>query len=229
MRSVVSLRDEALAAINKFERQAQSLSSEDRQFLDRLRTNDLKFWSHFPKRRRSETNGVRVIELAVMALQAAKALPKIPTETARCKQLREAKTAVRIVRDYFANHRGSEADELQRGLAWAERHFGPFAIGEIFFVRSLTKAEHALAMPAIALNSEIPSPGREYRQPAAQRGMFMMYLRAAMLELFEKPCDGAVAALTDVAFELPNATTIGQVRKACERHQRRNRTTRRKK
>ena len=234
MRSVVSLRDEALAAIKKFERKAQSLSSEDRQFLDRLRANDLKFWSHFPKRRRSETNGVRVIELAVMALQAAKALPKIPTETARCKQLREAKAAVRIVRDYFADHRGLEAAELQRGLAWAERYFGPGAIGEceVFIVGSLTEAHLALAGPAIALNPEnpeIPSPGREYRQPAAQRGMFIVYLRAAMLELFEKPCDGAVAALTDVAFELPNATTIGQVRKAYERDQRRNRTTRRKK
>ena len=63
MRSVVSLRDEALAAIKKFERKAQSLSSEDRQFLDRLRANDLKFWSHFPKRHRSETNGVRVSNL----------------------------------------------------------------------------------------------------------------------------------------------------------------------
>jgi hypothetical protein len=231
MRPVVSPREQALAAIDEYERQAQPLSKEDMQFLNRLR-GATEVWRHMQKHRRTADDGARVIRHAVVALRAAKALPKFPIQNDRRKKLEEVKRAVQVVDDYFANCQGAEADELRRGLGWAKKFFKPWDVGDglkVSFAGWLTEAEHTVAQVATALNSEaVPWPGREYRQPAGQRGMFMLCLSAAMREIFGKPCDSAVAALTKIAFEIDD-TSPDQVRKARERHQQRNRTTRRKK
>jgi hypothetical protein len=216
MRSVVTPRD----AIDAFKRGHPELSSEDVQFLDRLRNERFApqvatVWSHIRKYRQSAIDDVRVIERAVKALRVAKVLPKVPAESQEGKRkLAAAKKAARVVHDYFAKDHRAEAKNLRRGLAWAEKDF------EVF--ESLCDLDlFGDAGITVALNSEdLPRLSRKYKTLA--RRTFMVQVRQAMQAIFGRPCNEAVAALTTVAFGVD--TSIDGVRSAW----RRNRSIRRK-
>jgi hypothetical protein len=223
MRPVVSLREETLAAIDEYERQAQALSNEDRQFLSRLHNSDV--WSQIGTHCKTTADYRRLIEVAVLALRAATAQLELREISAqRTHDLAQAKAGIDDVRNYFAKWR-NPTDNLNRALELVQSELAPRDIGDglkVSIVGALTKPEHCVAQVAIALNSEtLPWPGREYQTSAGQRGMFMLCLGLAMREIFGKPWDSAVAALTDIAFKRRNETTIGQVRKAWDRYQRR--------
>lgn len=215
---VVTARD----AIDAFKRDHPELSSEEVQFLDRLRNERFApqvatVWSHIRKYRRSAIDDVRVIERAVKALRVAKVLPKVPAESQEGKRkLAAAKKAARVVHDYFAKDHRAEAKNLRRGLAWAEKDF------ELF--ESLCDLDlFGEAGITVALNSEdLPRLSRKYKTLAAQRRTFMVQVRQAMQAIFRRPCNEAVAALTTVAFGVD--TSIDHVCNAW----RRNRSIRRK-
>ena len=62
------------------------------------------------------------IERVVKALRVAKALPHVPAETGKAKrELTAAKNAVRVLRKRFAQDHRAKAENLRRGLAWAEK------------------------------------------------------------------------------------------------------------
>jgi hypothetical protein len=206
VRSVFGPRD----AIDAFERDHPKLSSEDVQFLDRLRSERFArevatIWRYIG------TAGVHVIEHAVKALRVAKALPELPTASdKRNRYLKAVKDAVHVVRNYFAEYQGADADELRRGLAWAERFFKPIDEYGTRFTGWLTEAE-----ATVALNSpsgKLPRISRKHRTSAAQRSTFMIQMRQAMQAISRRPCDAAVAALTTVAFEVD--VSIDDVRNA---------------
>jgi hypothetical protein len=202
VRSVFGPRD----AIDAFERDHPKLSSEDVQFLDRLRSERFArevatIWRYIG------TAGVHVIEHAVKALRVAKALPELPTAS---RYLKAVKDAVHVVRNYFAEYQGADADELRRGLAWAERFFKPIDEYGTRFTGWLTEAE-----ATVALNSpsgKLPRISRKHRTSAAQRSTFMKQMRQEMQAISRRPCDAAVAALTTVAFEVD--VSIDDVRNA---------------
>jgi uncharacterized protein (DUF1501 family) len=206
MRSVFSPRD----AIDAFERNHPDLSSEDVQFFDRLRSERFvrevaTIWRYIG------TADVRVIECAVKALRVAKALPKLPPAANKSERdLKAVNDAVRIVRNYFAEYQGADADELRRGLAWAERFFKPIDESGLRFAGWLTEAEAAVVLNSTS--KKVPRINRKYRTSAAQRSTFMVQMRHAMQVIFRRPCDAAVAALTTVAFEVD--VSIDNVRNA---------------
>jgi hypothetical protein len=196
MRSVVSPRD----TIDAFEHDHPELSADDKQFVERLRSERFArevttAWRYI------RTADVRVIECAVKALRVAKALPKLPAaDDKRKRDLKAVKDSLHVVRNYFAECQGAEADELRRGLAWAQKLFEPSDEHGIRFTGWLTKAE-----ATVALNSpteKLPRLSRKYRTLAAQRSTFMVQVGQAMRTIFRRPCDAATAALTTVAFEV---------------------------
>jgi hypothetical protein len=203
MRSVRTSRD----AIDAFERGQPGLSAEDVQFLDRLRNERFadqvaEAWRYIP------TTDVRVIERAVKALRVANALPKVSAETDKNRHdLLAVKDAVRIVRDHFANR--VQAINLQRELAWAEK--------DIEANESLCDLDlSGDAGFTVAWNSEkLPQLSRKYKTLGARRGTFMVQLRQAMHDIFGKPCNRAVAAMTTVAFGVD--TSIDDVCNAWKR------------
>jgi hypothetical protein len=203
MRSVVSPRD----AIDAFERAHPELSSEEVQFLDRLRSERfvrevVTIWRYIG------TADAHVIESVVKALRVAKALPHVPAETEKAKrELTAAKNAVRVLRKRFAQDHRAEAENLRRGLAWAEKDF---ELSESLCDLDLIGD----AGTTVALNAEgnLPRRSRKYKTLAAQRRTFMVQVGRAMQAIFRRPCGVAVAALTTVAFEVD--TSIDDVRNA---------------
>ena len=200
MRSVVSFRD----PLDAFERDHPELSGEDIQFLNRLRSERFaeqkaEAWRYI------RTADVRVIECAVKALRVAKALPNVRTETDKIKrELAAAKNAVRVVRKHFAKDHRTEALNLQRGLAWAEKNIESHE--DLCSLDLLGDAGFT-----VALNSkELPTISRKHKTLA--RKTFMVQVRQAMFDIFGAPRDRAVAALTTVAFEID--TSIDDVRNA---------------
>jgi len=198
MRSVISPRK----VIDAFERDHPGLSVEDKQFLKRLRSERFAHevataWRYI------RTADVEVIECAVRALRVAKALPKLPAVGDKHERdLKAVKESVHVLRHYFAEYKGAEADELRRGLAWAREFSEPSDEHglRIAFAGWLTETEAIVASNSPSEN--IPQLRRNYRTLAAQRSTFMVQVRQAMRTIFGRPCDAAVAALTTVAFEV---------------------------
>ena len=202
MRSVVSPRD----AIDAFKRDHPELLSEDVQFLDRLRSE--RFEREVVTIWRYIGSADDVIERVMKALRVAKALPHVPAETEKAKrELTAAKNAVRVLRKRFAQDHRAKAENLRRGLAWAEKDF---ELSESLCDLDLIGD----AGTTVALNSEgdLPRRSRKYKTLAAQRRTFMVQVGRAMQAIFRRPCDRAVAALTTVAFEVD--TSIDDVRNA---------------
>jgi hypothetical protein len=205
MRSVVSLRD----TIEAFKRDDPGLSAEDVQFLDRLRSDDYaakvdEAWSKIRKLPGWTANDeVRVIGRLVKALRVAKALPKVTAETAKSRsEIAAAKKAASVLRKYYAKHFGAEAANLLRGLAWAEK---ALESAELLCELDLSGD----AGTTVALNREKLPPriSRKHKILAAQRNAFMLQVRQAMQDVFKRPCDAAIAALTTVAFKVDTDIT----------------------
>jgi hypothetical protein len=209
MRSVISPRD----TIDAFERNHPELSAEDKQFFEQLRDDDYaakldEAWSQIRKTRRwTVADDARIIECLVKALRVAKALPKVPTETANSRRkIDVAKKAAIVLLNHYAKHLSVEAANLRRGLAWVKK--------DIDLQKLLCDLDLAGdAGTIIALNWEGSLRiSRKHQTWAAQRHTFMLQVGQAMRNFFGRPCDRAVAALTSVAFKVD--TDIDDVRNA---------------
>ena len=211
MMAPVSPRDRALAAIEAFERTSPVLLGGDRELLDRLRSREYatqidQIWSAIEKLRKTPDDDVIVIKNAVCAFNIADTYWHLPDELRKQKRRdANAKKAICVLRDYFKEKSG--ADQLQQSLSWASsiidrsgERFGGLKPEDDGTITSMPKWFRL---------------GRERKTPAAKRVLFMAAMSETFRGLFGKPCDDAVAALTDVAFQ--NPTTVDQVRDAWRR------------
>jgi hypothetical protein len=224
MRAVTRPPDEALTAINAFEQEeARVLLGRDRKFLDRLRSNEYadqvnRIWFAIRKRHKTPDDDQIMIKNAVCALRVATTYWKLPEQLDEQKQESEkVRMALQLVRSCFANHRGPHADQLREKLDWADRvidrgleRFGGLSIKQDGTITSAY--------------GELPRwlrLTRKRRKTASQRAMFMEAMSDTFRWVYGKPCDEAVAALADVAFNTRRAMTVDQVRNATKRYIRR--------
>jgi hypothetical protein len=224
MRTVTRPLDEALAAIDAFEQEeTRVLLGRDREFLDRLRSNKHadqvnRIWSAIEGHRKTPDDDQIIIKNAVYVLRVATTYWKLPEQLDEQKKKSEkVRMALRLVRSYFSNDREPHADQLRKTLDWADRavdrgfkRFGGLSIRQDGTITSAYR--------------ELPRwlrLTRKGRTTASQYAMFMEAMSDTFRGVFGKPCDEAVAALTDVAFSTSRATTVDQVRNATKRYIRR--------
>ena len=220
MRAVTRPPDEALAAINAFEQEeARVLLGRDREFLDRLRSNKHaeqinRIWSAIREHRKAPDDDQIIIKNAVCALRVATTYWKLPEQLEEQKQeSKKVKIALQLVRSFFADQRGPHADQLREKLNWADRvidrgmeRFGGLSIKQDGTITSAY--------------GKLPSwlrLTRKRRTAESQLAMFMEAMSDTFRWVLGKPCDEAVAALTDVAFNTSRAMTVDQVRNATKR------------
>jgi hypothetical protein len=220
MRTPIRPYDEALAAIDAYERNPYKfVREEDAHFLRRLRgiecrTKVADAWSLIRKYLCKPGDDIRVIECAVAGFRVAKALPKVPGEIKQLERdLAEAQKAVRTLRKYFEGYQdeeGYEGERLKRELAWAEdvlRHEAlDFQVGW-----------YSGAHSTVLLNTAGTPPRLSRKKVRAERITFMGQLASQLRTLLGRPCYEAVATFTDVAFETEKGTDPEQVRKATKR------------
>jgi hypothetical protein len=196
MRSGFNPRREAVAAIAEF-KSARVLSGRAREFLDRLKSEDYAtavetIWLTIRRHRREPSDDVSVIKNAVCALNVATTycqLPKLLDE--QRKKCTKAKAA--LGKDW--------AEGVIDVLAFAR--FGGLSVDDN---GTITWAQ-----------GELPRwlrLSRECATRASKRAMFVRAMSETFCGFFGKPCDAAVAALTDVAFATDKPTTHEQVRAA---------------
>ena len=224
MRTVTQSPDEALVAINAFEqKEARVLLGRDREFLDRLRSNEHadqvnRIWFAIRKHRKTSDDDQILIKNAICALRLATTYWELPEQLDEQKKKSEkVRMALRLVRSYFSNDRDPHADQLRKTLDWADRavdrgleRFGGLSIKQDGTITSA--------------NGELPRwlrLTRKRRTTASQRAMFMEAMSETFRWVLGKPCDEAVAELAEVAFNTRRAMTVDQVRNATKRYIRR--------
>jgi hypothetical protein len=209
----------ALAAINK---NARELPGRERELFGRLKSDEYEreveiIRSTIRKHRKIPNDlglsahdvGIIIIKNAVCALNIAKTYCRLPDELNEQKgKCAKARAALSTSRCYFANYRSGEADQLRKSLDWAEGVIG----------RGLERFGGLSVRPdgtIITAQGELPQPLRLRRQrktTAAQRAMFQRAMSQTFLDFLGRPCDEAVAALTDIAFATKD-TPIEQARR----------------
>ena len=205
MKATITPRDWAVAAIDAFEHSLPVWR--ERELLDRLRDSKYapqidQIWSVIEKLRKTRTMTSPSSTMRSAPLETATTYWRLPDELRKQAQRdAKAKWAVRVLRDYFKD------DQLAQSLNKAIDR----SSGERFSGLKIEDDGTITSMPKWLRLS------RECKTPAAQQVLFIVAMSETFRGFFGKPCDAAVAALTDVAFQTRKPTTIDQVRDAWRR------------
>ena len=155
----------------------------DAQLLERFKSEDyastiIDAWTFMSECALTPEKEQQVIKAMLDARAHAEALRQRAADRKMIKRLLGLKEKARALHDYFLRRQ-----EFHR---------------RVEMLRSLQRLlDHEIE----ALSEEIRSVTRELKTSAGRRAFFMVELSEAMVDIFDKPLNRAVAALTDVALE----------------------------